>query len=399
MRLRMYLMAIIGLIMVLNIPEIRGDAMAYVQLHKPQVQNQITQWSDEYTPVIQTLIESITKAPQTIINGKLVDSVSDTPVDTDDTWGLQHNNSLTTNQIDAILREYKSPAIGSGAFITQYAASKDIDNAYILYMFIHESTAGTAKGWVGLKESGDTTHNPGNIRCYNHLPCYNGFVDYKNWEAGFRDQIDLLAFYRDELGDTTIIAALQRWAPSTDNNDQRLNCEEQKQAGTLSYPCGLMDKVGYWRSINKNATTIQKIAKPGKIHPITDDMKINASFNDANCQIWGFQSGCKHWGTDIAVCIGCPVYAPVNCTHILTDAYYDAPRLGDYIMCRTYDGYEFYSGHLDRAVKLTPGDTIAAGTIVGYGNKDVVGPHTHIQLRDPNGNLVDFMEYYQERVQ
>jgi murein DD-endopeptidase MepM/ murein hydrolase activator NlpD len=65
-------------------------------------------------------------------------------------------------------------------------------------------------------------------------------------------------------------------------------------------------------------------------------------------------------------------------------------------MCLTTDGCELYEGHLKDAIHLSSGGFITAGTIIGFGNSAVVGPHTHVQLKC-QGQLVDFMEYYNKR--
>lgn len=382
---KIYLIGIMYVIMFLNIPFVRDHTIAQVQIYKPKVQTTIIGIGDKYTPALQSIIADLTKSKQTIINGHLIDTVSKKPVDTSDDWSLSHKSSITADQFDAILRDYDSPAMGLGATVTTYADSKTIDNAYILYMYIRESTAGTS----GIATQ---TNSTGNIKCHLNDNCIEGFQAYGSIEEAFKDHIDLLAHYRDSLGDKDIIAALDRWAPAFEN-DQRKNCEEQD---TLSYPCGLMENVKKWRQANNNIVQIQSIQPTGKTTDVVKGMHINANFNDYSCEAWGFQ-GCIHYGTDIAVEEDEAVYMPVDCTYITTGHYNDPARLGDYVMCNTTDSYEYYSGHLKDAITLTPGDFIPAGTIIGYGNKAVVGPHTHIQLRDPNGHLTDFMKYIKDK--
>jgi murein DD-endopeptidase MepM/ murein hydrolase activator NlpD len=387
---RIYLIGIMYALIVFNVPEIRDQMVQRIQFYTPRVQSTIVGWGDKYTPALRSIIEDLKEAPQTIINGRLIDTVSNTPVDTSDGWELDHKPSITADQFDAILRDYNSPAVGLGTPVTLYAEKKNIDNAYVLYMFIHESTAGNKGVAVHTKSTG-------NIKCTNGN-CYEGFQVYSSWEEGFRKQIDLLADYRDNQGDKTIIEALRRWAPASDNNDQRMDCEQQQKDGQLSYPCGLMINVGKWREANNNVVAItNRIANvtPGKKHNVSKDMHINADFDTVDCAYWGFQDNCQHFGTDIRLFGGEEVYAPFDCTYIMT-GHYDEPALrGDYIMCTTNDDYELYSGHLDNAIKLSPGDNIAAGTVIGYGNAKL--KHTHMQLRDPSGNLVDFMEYFNKK--
>lgn len=408
---RIYIIGIMLIIMFLNIPEVRDTAVANIQLHKPKVQQTITGWGDKYTPALQSIIADLMKSSQTIVNGKVIDRVIDTPVDTEDDWSLSHGNSITANQFDAVLQDYGSPAVGLGAAVVSYADSKHIDAAYALYIFIHESTAGTNKSWAGMKPDGRTSHNPGNVICVDEYDCYNGFADLPDWETGFTLLIDLLVEYRDgskkfysgSKKHTTIDDAIRTWAPAHEND-------------TEGYINELHNHVGAWRKANDNVVTIQaqaeqfagntvqvnpitaNITKQGRIVEVVPGMEISAPFDMVDCNYWGFQAGCQHWGTDILVAADAPVRTPVDCTYLMTGNYSDPSHAGDYFMCTTYDGFEYYSGHLLNGVHMTPGDYVPAGTIVGYGCTCVGGPHTHIQLRDPNGNLTDFMKYFSDRV-
>lgn len=246
---RYYLLGIIFVIFAMNVPEVNSNMGDKVRFYTPQIQAQLLVARDKAEPALTSILGDLSSKAQLVVldNGKKVRVVTQpTSVDTSDNWSMSHANSLTADQFDAVLREYNSPAAGTGTFATQYAASKKIDNGYILYMFIRESTAGTAgSAWAGYKPGG-STHNTGNIKCWGGLPCYNGFVDYPSWEKGWEGHIDLLAYYRDQLGDRNIDMALERWAPSSEN-DQRSNCDEQKE----SYICGLKDNVGRWRNANK----------------------------------------------------------------------------------------------------------------------------------------------------
>lgn len=401
--------------MFLNIPFVRDHTAAQIQIYKPKVQTTIIGWGDKYTPALQSIVSDLLKSGQTIINGKVVDKViNNKPVDTSDNWSMMHKNSITADQFDTILRDYGSPAIGLGATVTAYSENKNIDNAYVLYMFIHESTAGTNGVAVDTKSTG-------NIKCHLNSHCIEGFQAYFTWEEGFKDHIDLLAYYRDELGDEDIIAALDRWAPAADNNNQAKDCEEQQRLGkALSYPCGLMVNVSKWRQANRNIVQIQTQAENfangdgPQVNPINDPnqpkpqfdgriiqpsygMLVYGGFDAVNCNAWGFQAGCQHWGTDVHVDVDAPVFTPVDCTYITTGHYSDPSHAGDYFMCTTYDGFELYLGHLSNGKHMTVGDFIPAGTPIGYGCSCVSGPHTHIQLRNPNGNLTDFMKYYNDR--
>lgn len=228
--------------MFVNIPAVRDKTAAQIQLYRPKAEQQIQEWRDQYAPAFISIATDLLKT-QTIINGRVIDQINNTAVDTTNNWTLHHKNSLTADQVDSILREYDSPATGLGATITAYAEDKQIDNAYWLYMFIHESTAGN--NGVATK-----TRGTGNIKC-TLAPCIDGFQAYATWEDGAKRHIDLLAYYRDKLGDKDIFSALDRWAPAIENNQSK-DCEaQQRDNRELSYPCGLMVNVTKWRAINE----------------------------------------------------------------------------------------------------------------------------------------------------
>lgn len=390
---RLYTMGIIMIVLFLNVPEVRGDTENRIRFYRPLVEQQINSWSDKYTPALTTLVQTLKNNKQTIINGELINTTTNIPIDTTDSWSLDHKPSITSDQFDSILRAYSSPASGVGSYVTRYATDKHIDTAYILYMFIHESTAGTNPAWAGIKTDGTYTHNPGNVICVDEYPCYGRFADLPDWNTGFELMIDLLVEYRDGAKQfyggskrhTTIDEAIATWAPSSEND-------------TDGYINSLHEHVSKWRAANANVEQIRKpVQSTGRKHVVTDRMEISASFDTVDCTYWSFQSGCQHYGTDILVDADMPVYAPVDCYYLTTGHYDDPSHAGDYFMCET-DGYELYLGHLKDALRYNqPGEYIAAGTIIGYGCICVSGPHTHVQLRNPHGTLTDFMTFYNER--
>lgn len=379
---KIYIIGIMYAIILFNVPDIRGELTAQLQIYKPTVDQKIIEWGTLYDSTLSTILKN-----QTIINGRVIDNLTKETVDTSDTWSLTHKPSITAEQFDAILQEYQSPAVGVGSHVTSYAASKNIDNAYALYIFIHESTAGTNSGWVGMKGN-TTTHNPGNVICVKGYNCYKGFADLPDWESGFDLLINLLVDYRNGAGQLytgkvhkTIGEAIHTWAPVSDGNNPD------------QYEAHLKSTVSKWRLANRVKPAV---SSTNNVKPVTDKMQISANFTDKNCEAWGNQPDCMHFGTDILVCADCPVYAPVDCTYITTDRYDDPQKLGEYFMCLTTDGCELYEGHLKDAIRISPGGFITAGTIIGFGNSAVVGPHTHIQLKC-DGQLVNFMDYYNKR--
>lgn len=127
---------------------------------------------------------------------------------------------------------------------------------------------------------------------------------------------------------------------------------------------------------------------------VTLSMDVSADFY-ATGNVWCFQNaGCQHTGVDYSAPHGSAVYMPFDCVYLMTGHYDDPARMGDYLICHLLDGHEYYSGHLESVQPFAAGQIIAAGTLIGFTN---VYDHTHIQLRDTAGNLVDFQAYYATR--
>jgi murein DD-endopeptidase MepM/ murein hydrolase activator NlpD len=126
---------------------------------------------------------------------------------------------------------------------------------------------------------------------------------------------------------------------------------------------------------------------------VTEEMAVNAGFYATGSPAWASQGG-VHYGVDYGAPQGSPVYMPFDCVYTMTGHYDDPARMGDYVMCHFMDGYEYYSGHLQDTQPFAPGQVIPAGTLIGFTNEYA---HSHIQLRDPGGALVDFEAYWSAR--
>lgn len=126
----------------------------------------------------------------------------------------------------------------------------------------------------------------------------------------------------------------------------------------------------------------------GRKSVVIVDMFVSAGFYATGSPYW---NGGIHSGVDYAAPQGSPVFMPFDCGFIMTGFYGDAGRFGEYLMCDLMDGYEYYSGHLQDVQGFSAGALIPAGTHIGWTNELA---HTHIQLRDPSGALVNFEEYY-----
>ena len=132
---------------------------------------------------------------------------------------MQGAPSITVDQINQILASYNSPAAGSGQAWYDLGQKYKIDPAYAIAFFIHESSAGTATNWAGLKSDGGTTHNIGNIICAGYSTCYGRFRDYPTWEAGIEDWYRLISVeYIEGRGTVTVEQIVPIYAPSFENN-------------------------------------------------------------------------------------------------------------------------------------------------------------------------------------
>ncbi len=134
-------------------------------------------------------------------------------------YHLRGAPSLSAERIDDILASYGSPATGTGEAWVEQGKRYNIDPAYALAFFIHESTAGTHPNWAGLKEDGSTTHNVGNIICAGYPRCHGRFRDYQSWEEGIADWFRLIDVeYIRGRGTETVDEILPIYAPAFEND-------------------------------------------------------------------------------------------------------------------------------------------------------------------------------------
>ena len=127
--------------------------------------------------------------------------------------------SLTAEQIDAVLIECDSPAKSTGAAWVDAGNQYGIDAAYAVAFFYHESTCGSNPAWAGIKPDGTTTHNVGNIICAGYATCFGRFRDYPDWQTGINDWFRLIAIeYEQQRGLTTVAGIIPVYAPSEEND-------------------------------------------------------------------------------------------------------------------------------------------------------------------------------------
>ncbi|MCU0490049.1 MAG: glucosaminidase domain-containing protein [Chloroflexaceae bacterium] len=134
---------------------------------------------------------------------------------------LQGPPSITPQQIDQILAAYNSPAVGTGQDWYDLGKQYNIDPAWAVAFFIHESSAGTAPGWAGWKPDGSNTHNVGNIICAGYSRCHGRFRDYGSWNEGIKDWYRLISVeYIQGRGHQTIADVIPVYAPAFENDVQ-----------------------------------------------------------------------------------------------------------------------------------------------------------------------------------
>jgi murein DD-endopeptidase MepM/ murein hydrolase activator NlpD len=211
----------------------------------------------------------------------------------------------------------------------------------------------------------------------------DGVKGYPDYEIGMVATLETLA--ANHPGYAEIVVGLQ-------TNDVELAL-----AGLRASPWGThggMAETIYRQALSQNAPQGPQEARSGAIggkSVVTEGMDISAGFYDTGAAAW---SGGIHGGVDFAAPQGSPVYMPFDCAYTMTGYYGDPGRLGYYLMCHiTQDGFEYYSGHLQGVQPFSDGQMIPAGTHIGYTNEYA---HTHVQLRDTLGNLVNFEAYYNE---
>lgn len=133
--------------------------------------------------------------------------------------------SLTVDFMNQVLVSYNSPAAGKAQALSDLGVKYDIDPAFALAFFLHESTFGT------LGEA-RTTLSLGNLRCIPNAACINTsggdcqagqscYAAFPNWESGFEAWYKLIRnLYVAQWGLTTIDQIIPKYAPNADHNNE-----------------------------------------------------------------------------------------------------------------------------------------------------------------------------------
>lgn len=126
--------------------------------------------------------------------------------------------TLNVDFINRVLAAYGSPAAGKGQALYDLGIKYQIDPAFALAFFLHESTMGTAG-------EARATRSLGNLRCIPNADCVDqdrgGYASFPTWEAGFEAWYKLIRnLYVAQLGLTTVDQIIPTYAPTADHNNE-----------------------------------------------------------------------------------------------------------------------------------------------------------------------------------
>lgn len=147
--------------------------------------------------------------------------------------------SIPPDTINKLLCKYgNSQVCGTGQALYQDGQTYNIDPAFALAFFWHESNFGT-KGEAQYSKS------LGNLRCIdNEASCTDGYAWFNSWEDGYNAWYSLISnLYIKQWGLTTINQIIPKYAPSSDHNNEQ---------AYISNVCSL---VNTWRNGNTTVYT------------------------------------------------------------------------------------------------------------------------------------------------
>ncbi len=137
--------------------------------------------------------------------------------------------TISNETIKRILESASSPAVIAYQAFYDFGVQYDIDPAFALAFFRHESNYGTSNNWVGKPSIclPNSSNNIGNIKytqsCTNNYGATNckGFCHYPTWEKGIEAWYSLIKNSNHYVagGRETIAEILPVYAPSSDNNN------------------------------------------------------------------------------------------------------------------------------------------------------------------------------------
>ncbi len=125
--------------------------------------------------------------------------------------------SVTPKFINQVLAKAHSPASGTGQALYDLGKRYQIDPAYALAFFQHES--GYGKEGMAAR-----THSLGNLRCMPEYRCLEeggGYATFDSWQQGYGAWYRLIGdLYIREWGCSTVEQIIPHYAPQADHNDE-----------------------------------------------------------------------------------------------------------------------------------------------------------------------------------
>lgn len=119
--------------------------------------------------------------------------------------------SLSGDYINKVLASANSPAQGTGQALHDLSAQYNIDDAYALAVFMHESS-------YGKYGAANEDHALGNIVCAGYPTCNGRFRAYPTWADGYADFYQLLTKEYIPRGLTTVESITPVYAPASEND-------------------------------------------------------------------------------------------------------------------------------------------------------------------------------------
>jgi murein DD-endopeptidase MepM/ murein hydrolase activator NlpD len=107
---------------------------------------------------------------------------------------------------------------------------------------------------------------------------------------------------------------------------------------------------------------------------------------------FGLRKAQWHYGTDLRVKVGQPVYAPFD--GIVRISQFEKHGYGRFLVIRHQNGLETLYGHLSKTF-VAPGDNVKTGDVIAAGGNSgrSTAPHLHFEVRY-KGNAIDPNELY-----
>jgi hypothetical protein len=152
-------------------------------------------------------------------------------------YAVMGKPTLTVDFMNKVLTGYNSPAAGKAQALYDLGVKYNIDPAFALAFFLHESTFGTAG-------EARKTLSLGNLRCIPNADCVDqdrgGYASFPSWESGFEAWYKLIRnLYVAQWGLITVDQIIPKYAPNSDNNNEQgyinslKHCLDTWHAGVL----------------------------------------------------------------------------------------------------------------------------------------------------------------------